>query len=85
MQKCEVFVKMAFKKITAVYLWQKSTLFIVFDEFKNLYFTFNRILNNIIYDSPWIIIYCFINFVVANIHSVEPLIFLSNSNSDLLK
>ena len=37
------------------------------------------------YDSPWIIIYCFINFVMANIHSVEPLIFLSNLNSKKFK
>ena len=43
----EVLVKIAFKQFSAVYSWWKSTLFIVFDEFKNLYFTFNRILNNI--------------------------------------
>ena len=47
-QKYEVFVKAAFKKIIAVYPWQKSKLFVVFDELENLSFNFNRISPNII-------------------------------------
>ena len=66
-------VKLAFKKITAVYLLQKSTLFIVFDEFKNLYFTFNRILNNI-----YFMIVLELSFIVSLILSRQ--IFIAQSH-----